>query len=110
MAQAAHAVSGGGPIETWTVTCTRCGRPVSVTGAAGVAVCAGCGTAVRAEALATVAGVARGAAPSDPHDSLVGTRLGSWQLERLLGRGGMGRVYEARDLGSGRHVALKVLS
>jgi|GEM_PF-4154883 len=110
MAQASHFASGGQPIETWTVTCSRCGKPVSVTGAAGVAVCAGCGTSVRAEALATVAGVARAPTPSDPHDSLVGTRLGSWQLDRLLGRGGMGRVYEARDLGSGRRVALKVLS
>ncbi len=39
-----------------------------------------------------------------------GDRLGKWILMRELGRGGMGRVYLAREEGTGRHVALKVLS
>src|SRR5689334_13938564 len=38
-----------------------------------------------------------------------GTRLGPYQVERLLGAGGMGEVYRARDTTLNRDVALKVL-
>ncbi len=45
-----------------------------------------------------------------PHDRWVGCVLGErYRLERLLARGGMGRVYEAVDLAAERHVALKLL-
>ncbi len=38
-----------------------------------------------------------------------GTRLGPYEVTALIGQGGMGEVYRARDTKLGRDVALKVL-
>ncbi len=38
-----------------------------------------------------------------------GTRLGVFELTELIGRGGMGEVYRARDTKLDRDVAIKVL-
>ena len=37
------------------------------------------------------------------------TKLGPYEVQSLLGAGGMGEVYRARDIRLGRDVAIKVL-
>ena len=45
----------------------------------------------------------------EPYSDLTGTTLGDFQVNRLLGRGGMGEVYLATQISLNRSVALKVL-
>src|SRR5438876_7269747 len=46
---------------------------------------------------------------SDTIDSLTGRTLGTCILEQLIGQGGMGAVYLARQMRPSRNVAVKVL-
>jgi serine/threonine protein kinase/Tol biopolymer transport system component len=48
-------------------------------------------------------------ASESPKASLTGVRLGVYHLQELIGAGGMGEVYRARDTRLGRDVAVKIL-
>jgi len=48
-------------------------------------------------------------APSASGDSLIGRRIGSYEVTARLGAGGMGEVFRAHDTTLGRDVAIKVL-
>ncbi|HMO66286.1 MAG TPA: serine/threonine-protein kinase, partial [Verrucomicrobiota bacterium] len=80
--------------------CPECGRPLAAD--APHPLCAGC---LLAGALAPL--------PADPGGAgqpAAVLRLGGYELLELLGRGGMGQVWRARQLGAQREVALKVIA
>jgi eukaryotic-like serine/threonine-protein kinase len=65
----------------------------------------------KGHAFATGGGVAAAvaAASAAAQAALIGRRIGVYQLQTLLGVGGMGEVYRARDTKLGRDVAIKIL-
>jgi serine/threonine protein kinase len=44
-----------------------------------------------------------------PHDELIGRRCGGYVIEKLLGEGGMGKVYSATNPRMGKRAAVKVI-
>lgn len=87
--------------------CTNCRAPLPADAPAGL--CPACLLKTETPSLAgRDSGITPGATPR--RGPVPGEDFGGYRIHRLLGQGGMGEVYEAEQLGSGRRVALKVMN
>ena len=100
-----------------SIVCPRCRRKL-LSSEEPVRYCSFCGQKLsdgspsNQSPLTTEDGVtmAHDSDPEPPVEEDSPTEIGGYRLQRLLGVGGMGRVFEAESIGTGQKVAVKLLS